>query len=601
MKSRNVKKFGVILASTVLLGSIPVLLPGFVDENTVYAESTETVSYTIQQPKTVTIRHILTHPIDGAMQRTLEESTITLKPGEVYEIDFRKHERYEHIEGPKRISYDNVKDGDGIAIFYQYKGRNRQETRRVTVIYQNATDAYMFGRGTDIELKDGENYTFVAPKVEGYEFLGVDYAEAHYWTFGAIRDGIKESLYHKDVKNLTLSYNDITPVVEDGMTHVPILYVQYRPVTLKEDDTNSEKPNTATDEVIYKNYIIARDRLLTALKLANSINPKSYTEESYNAAYSSLISSGTKETIPTLLNHYKEVLNGAKTLDDNVGTEESPYGWMTEVYHSDANILEQAIVGLVQIQSSNDSNTSDNTNSSTSQTSNILSNTDQSIFVKVEGEDVATISSIKTSKVTDEVILSKLPANIKSINVAMYDIKMLDNKGNIINITNEATVTLPVDGTRKVTKVIYFLPQTGAIEELPFTLSEDGKSVSFKVSHFSNYGIVYEDNTENKGDTTDSKTNTSSNTSGNDKKPNQISNNQSSQGVDEKTNGVGSSPAHKKTTSTTSNNSSKPKDKDNSSKTTLPKTGEANSKVTLVGLMMLFTSIFSYRRYRKEK
>ena len=54
-----------------------------------------------------------------------------------------------------------------------------------------------------------------------------------------------------------------------------------------------------------------------------------------------------------------------------------------------------------------------------------------------------------------------------------------------------------MDPSRKVGKVIYFLPETGAVEELPFELSADGKYVHFKVSHFSNYGVVYQSqNTE---------------------------------------------------------------------------------------------------------
>ena len=49
-----------------------------------------------------------------------------------------------------------------------------------------------------------------------------------------------------------------------------------------------------------------------------------------------------------------------------------------------------------------------------------------------------------------------------------------------------------MDPNRKVERVIYFLPETGAVEELPFELSADGKYVHFKVSHFSNYGVVYQ-------------------------------------------------------------------------------------------------------------
>lgn len=110
------------------------------------------------------------------------------------------------------------------------------------------------------------------------------------------------------------------------------------------------------------------------------------------------------------------------------------------------------------------------------------------VSVSLTGSDVAAVDKIVADKVLDTTILAKLPAK----NVELYDVKTQKVDGSFVQISGEATVTIPVDPSRKVEKVIYFLPETGAVEELPFELSADGKYVHFKVSHFSNYGVVYQ-------------------------------------------------------------------------------------------------------------
>ena len=119
------------------------------------------------------------------------------------------------------------------------------------------------------------------------------------------------------------------------------------------------------------------------------------------------------------------------------------------------------------------------------------------VSVALTGADVATVDKIVADKVLDTTILSKLPVELPAKNVELYDVKTQKADGSFVQISGEATVTIPVDPSRKVEKVIYFLPETGAVEELPFELSADGKYVHFKVSHFSNYGVVYQSqNTE---------------------------------------------------------------------------------------------------------
>ncbi|HFI0825668.1 TPA: LPXTG cell wall anchor domain-containing protein [Streptococcus suis] len=51
-----------------------------------------------------------------------------------------------------------------------------------------------------------------------------------------------------------------------------------------------------------------------------------------------------------------------------------------------------------------------------------------------------------------------------------------------------------MEAGKEVDKVIYFLASTGAVEELPFTVDKATNQVSFVVSHFSHYGIVYQAN-----------------------------------------------------------------------------------------------------------
>lgn len=126
------------------------------------------------------------------------------------------------------------------------------------------------------------------------------------------------------------------------------------------------------------------------------------------------------------------------------------------------------------------------------QSTETLTNSDKNVSVTLTGADVAAVDKIVADKVSDKDVLAKLPAEMPAKDVELYDVKTQKADGSFVQITGEATVTLPVDASRKVVKVIYFLPETGAIEELPFELSADGKSVRFKVTHFSNYGVVYQ-------------------------------------------------------------------------------------------------------------
>ena len=117
---------------------------------------------------------------------------------------------------------------------------------------------------------------------------------------------------------------------------------------------------------------------------------------------------------------------------------------------------------------------------------------DSVVSVRVFGSDVATVDKIIANKETDSTVLATLPAGYPAQDADLYDIKTLDTTGQFVQIGGEAQVTLPVAPDRVVEKVIYFLPSTGAVEELPFEWDKATNTVSFKVSHFSHYGIIYQ-------------------------------------------------------------------------------------------------------------
>ncbi len=121
-----------------------------------------------------------------------------------------------------------------------------------------------------------------------------------------------------------------------------------------------------------------------------------------------------------------------------------------------------------------------------------LTSGDGAVAVRVFGSDVAAVDRIAVSKETNPAVLAALPAGYPAQDADLYDIKTLDSTGQFVQIGAEAQVTLPVAAGRVVEKVIYFLPSTGAVEELPFEWNKATNTVSFMVSHFSHYGLIYQ-------------------------------------------------------------------------------------------------------------
>lgn len=147
--------------------------------------------------------------------------------------------------------------------------------------------------------------------------------------------------------------------------------------------------------------------------------------------------------------------------------------------------------------STSPSSTKETTSSSASQpvsteskkedVTSLLSSTTHAIRVLFKGPDSTAIKGITTEKVTDSI--KDIPAD----KIDLYDITPVDEAGNFRQISQEAVVTLPVSSGRKVSRVIYYLPETGAIENLAFEWDRVNNRVSFTVTHFSHYGVVYDE------------------------------------------------------------------------------------------------------------
>ncbi|QWQ38806.1 exo-alpha-sialidase [Gemella sp. zg-570] len=84
---------------------------------------------------------------------------------------------------------------------------------------------------------------------------------------------------------------------------------------------------------------------------------------------------------------------------------------------------------------------------------------------------------------------STAPA-LEDQNYDLYDVTLYNEKGEPVQIKGEVTVVLP--SKRKIDKVYYVL--NNMTESLPFVQNENQTEVMFKVSHFSQYALVYAKN-----------------------------------------------------------------------------------------------------------
>ncbi|HEL9599171.1 TPA: LPXTG cell wall anchor domain-containing protein [Streptococcus suis] len=151
--------------------------------------------------------------------------------------------------------------------------------------------------------------------------------------------------------------------IEEGTTPTE------KPAETPTIDNTTDTANSSVDIAFQE----ASTRLYNLLMTASRLNPADYTAESYNKGYESRISSGSTESIVTILHHYKEVVNGNTKLENRWDNGASPKAWLTEVYNSDSSVLEQALAGLVAVQQetpsdSSSAGTDEGTTGKTSQT-----------------------------------------------------------------------------------------------------------------------------------------------------------------------------------------------------------------------------------------
>ncbi|QTU82860.1 discoidin domain-containing protein [Carnobacteriaceae bacterium zg-C25] len=88
-------------------------------------------------------------------------------------------------------------------------------------------------------------------------------------------------------------------------------------------------------------------------------------------------------------------------------------------------------------------------------------------------------------------VVEKVNGTVPTLREAhdIYDMYFVDKANNKKQIKSPAYVTVPV--TRVVDKVYYVKDDNSGVEEVPFTTTQDGKAITFKVDHFSRYAIVF--------------------------------------------------------------------------------------------------------------
>ncbi|MCU9533787.1 sialidase domain-containing protein [Streptococcus sp. CSL10205-OR2] len=118
------------------------------------------------------------------------------------------------------------------------------------------------------------------------------------------------------------------------------------------------------------------------------------------------------------------------------------------------------------------------------------------VSVQLEIGEIAAIEGISVGhKETQD---PNTPNVLKDQDYDLFDISLVDAKGETISPLKDTLVIMPVDDGKTVGKVVY-LPNTDQEEELDFTMTsfEDSNGVTrtgvvFVAKHFSEYGIIYQ-------------------------------------------------------------------------------------------------------------
>ncbi|MDQ8758517.1 KxYKxGKxW signal peptide domain-containing protein [Streptococcus ruminantium] len=97
--------------------------------------------------------------------------------------------------------------------------------------------------------------------------------------------------------------------------------------------------------------------------------------------------------------------------------------------------------------------------------------------------------------------LSSLPTQsvLAGKDYKMYDIDLIDSRGKVVKMAYTARVSLPVATDKAVAQVLY-LPQSGQVHSLDFTvqdLGQSGRFVEFTAKSFSDYAVIYQATAQN--------------------------------------------------------------------------------------------------------
>ena len=115
----------------------------------------------------------------------------------------------------------------------------------------------------------------------------------------------------------------------------------------------------------------------------------------------------------------------------------------------------------------------------------ILSDDDNVVTVTVSGNDVNVIDKIVKKEVTNADILEKVGDNDN----LLMEIQALDDDGNIVSLSEDAKIDLAVISGRKPYKVLHYVKDKSAFEEIAFNWNEKDKNISLTTSTLGVYLI----------------------------------------------------------------------------------------------------------------
>lgn len=475
---------GLVATNSPLLGRVMVEAQEVTDQT-----STEQAPPASQEAKTVTFT--ISESLNWYDNQPVENK-VTLLPGESYTFSVDESKYAVAPNQKLTYSYDEIEDGRSYYLHLEPKAQ-ANEDQSVTFEVQ-AKSVFFEGDGSgdypletrEVTLKLGESYTPGTPTFEGY--VAIDYNP---FTGAPI----------------TTTPITIIPteIVNDGKSTI---LAQYQTPWYKSTSYDRELPAIPAD---YTGEVIAGEAEWYQLRVKHHINGQFRQSDTFRVPANTPLA-------PALFAnpHYGQV-TGYETQQGYIKELTFNYTYPEDKLPDGSIYKLPAVKGVWndKITPAPDANNTDTPTTPTTptepteptkpveepkqpetpaledkQVEDLTSDT-SAVAVRVFGSDVAAVDKIVANKEHAPAVLAALPAGYPAQDADLYDIKTLDASGQFVQIGGKAQVTLPVAAERVVEKVIYFLPSTGAVEELPFEWNKETNTVSFMVSHFSHYGIIY--------------------------------------------------------------------------------------------------------------